>query len=777
MVHFNNNSQHWMKTYLLCLLFLSLSLFVYAQRDIGEKTAGAEQNSGRLPFYSRAGVIVTYHLYMTDTMVNFTGKLRSAMVINGTIPAPVLNFTEGDTALIYVHNQMRSQTSIHWHGLLLPNRYDGVSELTTAIVKPGDIHLYKFPIKQNGTYFYHGHTTTQQQNGLYGAFIIHKKEPDTLRQINVVISDWINENPKEVYRSLRSQTDWYAIRKGSVQDYAAAIKAGHFKTKFTNEWKRMQAMDVSDIYYDRFFINGKVEQHEAGFLPGERVKLHVINASSSSYFWLSYAGGKMTVVANDGQDVEPVAVDRMIIAVAETYDVIVTIPQGGSYEFLATAEDRTKSASLFIGTGPEVKAVRLQKLKYFEGMDMMNGMMGMDGRTKGKAGMKMSNQAMDMNSKMYPEVEQIRKPVIPANQNSMPHTGVNMADMDMGNMDMGRVEEKPVILNYGMLKATKKTTLPLAPLRTFKFQLTGNMVRYLWTIDNKTLSESDKILIRHGENVRIILVNRSMMRHPMHLHGHFFRLLNGHGNYSPLKNTLDIMPMEVDTIEFAATESGDWLFHCHILYHNMSGMGRIFSYENSPVNQEIGDTVKALRKVYADDKQFAATARVELETNGSDGRVGLVDARWVFLSIWHLGTSSDKGYESETTVGRYFDQMQWVYGYVGFDYHYKTGDDKRGYNLFGQVSNKDNRKTIIGGIVYTLPLLFLADARIDGNAKLRFQLSREDIPLTSRLRMNLMGNSDKEYSAGLRYIITKYFSVSSHYDSDMGLGVGITLSY
>jgi hypothetical protein len=328
-----------------------------------------------------------------------------------------------------------------------------------------------------------------------------------------------------------------------------------------------------------------------------------------------------------------------------------------------------------------------------------------------------------------------------------------------------------------MLRSTKITTLPAGPTKTLKFDLTGNMNRYVWTINNKTVSESDKILIKNGENVRIILYNNTMMRHPMHLHGHYFRVLNGQGEYSPLKNTLDIMPMERDTIEFRATESGDWFFHCHILYHMMSGMGRIFSYENSPLNPEIPDPAKAIKKIYADDKHFYAMAKVGLENNGSDGNASLANTRWKLSTLWHLGLHDHDGYESETMIGRYFGQMQWLYAYGGFDYHYKKENGEPEKNLFGQISNKSNRKTVVAGLAYTLPMLVIADARIDGNGKLRFQVSRDDIPLTSRLRFTFMGNTDREYAVGFRYIFTKYFSLSSHYDSDMGLGGGLTLTY
>jgi len=336
----------------------------------------------------------------------------------------------------------------------------------------------------------------------------------------------------------------------------------------------------------------------------------------------------------------------------------------------------------------------------------------------------------------------------------------------MAGMDMGSSSTDIVTLNYGMLKAVKKTNLPDQPTKNLYFELTGNMNRYVWTINNKTVSESDKILIHKGENVRIVMYNNTMMRHPMHLHGHFFRVLNGQGDYSPLKNTLDIMPMERDTIEFAATESGDWFFHCHILYHMMSGMGRVFSYENSPPNPEVPDPVKAYQMLKMDDRMPHLMARVGLESNGSDGNVMLSNTRWKANSLWHLGLNDKMGYESETMVGRYIGKMQWLFPYAGFDYHYKQfnpkeknifGSDYK--NIFGQVSNKENRHTVVAGLAYTLPLLFVADARIDGNSKLRFQLGREDIPVSKRFRFNIM------------------ISLSSHYDSDMGLGGGLTLTY
>lgn len=737
---------------------------------------------------NKAGKTIRYDLYIKDTTVNYTGKPKHAIAANGSIPMPVLYFTEGDTAEIYVHNALTEETIIHWHGIILPNQYDGVAYLTTQPIAPGKTHLFKFPVVQNGTYWYHSHQGLQEQSGMYGALIFHKRDEPKIAEYPMVISDWTDMSPKEVNRSLHNQTDWFSIQKGTTQSYAEALRSGNFKTKLANEWKRMTAMDVSDVAYDRFLINGKTTDEQPQYKPGQQVKLRIANGGSSSYFWLTYAGGKITVVANDGEDVEPVEVDRLIIAPAETYDLIVTLPKAGSYEFLATPEDRTKSTSLWLGSGKKVSAARLPKLKYFAGMKMMNGMMKMDGNMKQMDGMEMSNQVMDMNTVMYPEISgaesTAKKKGDMAGMKMDKHPDTEKKMDDMADMDMGGSSTDIVTLNYGMLKATKKTNLPNQPTKNLYFELTGNMNRYVWTINNKTVSETDKILIHKGENVRIVLYNNTMMRHPMHLHGHFFRVLNGQGDYSPLKNTLDIMPMERDTIEFAATESGDWFFHCHILYHMMSGMGRIFEYENSPSNPEVPDPVMAYNMVKMDDRMPHLMARLGLESNGSDGNVMLANTRWQANTMWHLGTNAKMGYESETTVGRYIGRMQWLLPYVGFDYHYKkyNPDEKNIFgsdykNLFGQVSNKENRHTVIAGVAYTLPMLFVADARIDGNGKLRFQLGREDVPISSRLRFNVMVNTDKEYAAGLRYIITKYFSLSTHYDSDMGLGGGLTLTY
>ncbi len=734
---------------------------------------------------------VRYDLFIRDTTVNFTGKTRRAIAVNGQIPMPTLTFTEGDTAEIHVHNELNETTSLHWHGLFLPNQFDGVPNLTQMPIEPKTEHLYRFPIIQHGTHWYHSHTGLQEQIGMYGSFIMEKRSDDpTFREgiddlptVPILLSEWTDMNPNEVHRMLHNATDWFAIKKGTTQSYAEAIRQGYFKTKVTNEWKRMNAMDVSDVAYDRFLINGQSESQLAQFHAGERVRLRVSNGGASSYFWLTWAGGKMAVTANDGNDVEPVEVDRLLVAVSETYDVVVTIPADGSAPaFLATPEDRTHSASLFLGNGTRKQAVPLPKLKYFAGMKMMNGMMKMNGDLD-DMGMRMSLNVMDMNSVMYPEI---------TGGEGM-ENGHDQMNMGAEQYDVNALSDIKT-LNYAMLRSPTPTVLPKAPVKELRFELSGNMNRYVWSLDNRVVSEADKILVKKGENVRIVLYNGSMMRHPMHLHGHDFRLLNGQGDHAPLKNIVDIMPMETDTLEFNANVFGDWFFHCHILYHMMSGMGRVFTYENQPANPEIPNPKLAQRKLFADDRRFHAMAKIGLEINGSDGEAMLANTRWKLETMWHLGYHAEHGYESETMFGRYFGKMQWLYAYAGFDFHYKKdghlhtnffdltgtprnifGDDSK--NWFGQNTDKNDRRTATLGIAYTLPMLFVADARVDSEGKFRLQIGREDIPVSKRLRASLMLNSDKEYMLGTRWILTRYWSLSSHYDSDMGIGAGVTFNY
>ncbi len=716
---------------------------------------------------------VRYDLYVRDTLVNIGNKPKRAIAVNGQIPMPTLTFTEGDTAEIYVHNELKESTSLHWHGLFLPNKEDGVPNLTQMPIEPGTTHKYTFPIIQHGTHWYHSHSGLQEQIGMYGSLILNKKaEDETFRNgiddlptIPIILSEWTDIKPENVHRMLHNATDWFAIKKGTTQSYAESIQQGHFKTKITNEWKRMNAMDVSDVYYDKFLINGKNESQLSQFKGGDKVRLRISNGGASSYFWLTYAGGKIIIVANDGNDVAPIEVDRLLIAVSETYDVVVTIPADKTaFEFLATAEDRTKSASLYIGDGIKQLVSPLPKLKYFEGMKMMNSMMKMNGDLD-DMGMKMSYNQMDMNVVMYPEI-----------------TGEAevTSDKKMSEDDYNSNKLSDIItLNYAMLKSPTKTTLPKnAPIKELRFELSGNMNRYVWSLDNKVVSETDKILIKKGENVRITLYNGSMMRHPMHLHGHDFRILNGQGDYAPLKNIIDIMPMETDVIEFNANAEGDWFFHCHILYHMMAGMGRVFTYENQTKNPLIPNPKLAQRKLFADDRAFHFMIENDFATNGNDGMAMWSNTRWSIGTEWRLGYNDHHGYETETHIGRYIGKMQWLMPFIGFDWRYrKMEKGEMEKNLFNQSNTKDNRSVFSAGLEYTLPMLVKAQTEFFTDGSFRFQLERMDIPVSKRVRMDLMWNTDKEYMAGLRYIMKKNISIRTHYDNDMGFGIGASLNY
>ncbi len=716
--------------------------------------------------------VVRYDLYVRDTLVNFTGKTKRAIAVNGQIPMPTLTFTQGDTAEIHVYNELKESTSLHWHGLILPNKEDGVPYLTQMPIEPGTTHIYRFPIVQNGTHWYHSHSDLQEQIGMYGSMILNKKNEDAsfrkgiddLPTIPVVISEWTDYNPNNVHRMLHNATDWFAIRKGSTQSYAEAIKEGHFNTKVKNEFKRMLAMDVSDVYYDGFFLNGKAESQLSQFKAGEKVRLRISNGGASTYFWLNYGGGKFQIVANDGNDVEPVEVDRLIIAVSETYDIVLTIPEKNkSFAFQATSEDRINRSLLYIGEGEKQTMAALPRLKYFDGMKMMNSMMKMNGDLD-DMGMNMSLNQMDMNVVMYPEI-----------------TGPSNAQTkgDKENQYNSNALSDIVTLNYSMLKSPHNTSLPKdAPTKEIKFELSGNMNRYVWSMDNKVVSEADKVLIKKGENVRMIIYNGSMMRHPMHLHGHDFRVLNGQGENAPLKNIIDIMPMETDTLEFNANMEGDWFFHCHILYHMMSGMGRVFTYQNQAPNPLLPNPKLAQRKLFGEDRKMHFMAENDFATNGNDGMLMLQNTRWSIGSEWRLGYDNEHGYESETHLGRYIGKMQWLMPFIGFDWRYRklhNGESEK--NLFSQVNTKDERRQFSVGVAYVLPMLVTFQTEVYQDGNLRVQLMREDIPLAKRIRGEFMVNSDREYMFGARYILNKNMGLKSHYDSDMGFGFGFYLNY
>ena len=760
-----------------------------------EKETKLKRNSenGKISF---GGKTVRYDLYVKDTIVNFTGKNRRAIAVNGKLQAPTLYFTEGDTAEIYLHNMLKENTGFHWHGVILPNEHDGVPYLTTKPVKPGETHLYKFRVSQNGTYWYHSHEGLQEQIGMNGILVFNKREGEPkvefTKEIPVLLGDWSDENPIQIARRLHmANTDWYAIKKNAVQSYWEAIKSGNLGTKVLNEWKRMEAMDVSDVYYDKFLINGQPSSDYSDLKAGDKVRLRVANGGSSTYFWLNFGGGKIKVIGNDGNDVVPVEVDRLIVGVSETYDIEVTIPENKSFEFRATSEDRIGHASLWLGSGEKVEAPNLPRLMLFEGMKMMNGMMKMSGNMK-PMNMTMGNQMMDMNEVMCPELPESQRKMTMKHMNEMMGIkGKEDEKEDHSNHSAMEMKEEKSIkrLSYNILKSPEKTILPTENVRELKFTLEGNMNHYLWTLDNKTVTETDKILVKKGEILRITMYNNSMMRHPMHLHGHDFRLINSKGEYSPLKNVVDIMPMETNTIEFAANQDGDWFFHCHILYHMMAGMGRVFSYENSEPNPQLPNRKLAWKDFMKDNRMISSMAMLDINSNKIHAEtMTMFGPRWANLNEFHSNWNFDH-FDGNFKVGRFLGKFQWALPYVGFRIQKsheimearmaeQLGMESQGKKTwFGQNKVPKNRNSFIIGAQYLLPMLITADASVDQNGKILLELSREDIPISRRIRGNFSLNSDGEFTTGLRYILQKWLSVSGNYDNEMGWGAGITLTY
>ena len=846
---------------------------------------------------------MTYHLTVADTVVNFTGKPTPALATNGSIPAPTLNFTEGDSARIYVTNRTEGTVSFHWHGLLLPNEYDGVPMLNTSLIRPGDTYVASFPIIQHGTYWYHSHTEFQEQKGLYGSIVIQPKAGTPTKEKVVLLSDFTEQDPHEVLRQIKRHTDWYAIKRNAVQSYGGALASGNLGKQAWLEWNRMPSMDLADVYYNAFLTNGQITDAYADLAAGETVRLRVINGSASSHFWLQFAGGKMTVVSADGQEVVPVAVDKLLIATAETYDIEVTLPAEGRYEFRATSWDRYKHTTTWLGSGTEHAAPDLPPVDYYAltkemkdmmakmpdmqmgkapsdipepqvypagqaptnedilmqsmmkmGMQMDMGMQGMEKQGEGPQGMaahgdmnmptedgsstmgmsgmdhgKMGHSKMghDMSgmkqdttppagmdhgkmdhSKMGHDMSGMKQDTTPPagiNHGKMDHSkmGHDMPGMDKGKtykasemdgktMDMQMGADAPMgvmmtgynelkkaypdetIFDYNMLRSEEPTALKDGrPVRVVHLYLGGNMLRYVWMINNEPLSESDKIMIERGENVRFVFHNTTMMSHPMHLHGHFFRVVNNQGDHAPLKHVVNVAPMETTIIEFAATEDKDWFFHCHLLYHMMSGMARIIGYEGSS-DLLIADKAD-YDKFAMDNRQYFGRASVSGLSNGSW-------ADFAYFNIYNEFSLEgeadyDGNFEVEGKAMRYIDPRQFLSAYVGFEYD--------GEQVMDPEINRESLETeavALAGVRYFLPMMVWSDLRVDHRGRFELQLEREDIPLTSRWRASAQGRysftgQSVEYTFGTSYILGQYFGVEARYDSDYGLGAGIKLMW
>jgi CopA family copper-resistance protein len=518
--------------------------------------------------------VVKHELVVTQKVMNMSGKkdVDFALVVNGTIPAPTLEFTEGDDVEIKVVNNIPTgeEVSIHWHGILLPPEEDGVAYVNTPPIFKGQSRTFKFKLRQHGTYWYHSHTMLQEQKGVFGAFIVYpkKKEISYDKDVVVVLSDWSDENGDQILKNLRKDGDYYLYKKDSMRSYWGAVKAKSLGTYLANELDRMGGMDLSDVGYDAFLINGKKDSQLDNAKPGEKIRIRVINAGASSYFYVSLGNMPMQVISADGIDIEPILAKEILVGMAETYDILFTVPDNKNYELRATVQDVTGFASGWIGgaQGQKVSAETKPLPDYYAPM------------SHGDHADHSQHQAATVDPHAGHAGHKAAEPAA-----KDPHAGHKMdAGHDHSKVQAGKGANSVIpTLSVDHLKSEGMTAFPsTTPVHDVKLVLGGDMERYIWHINGNAIHEDRNIIIKEGDVVRFTFQNDTMMHHPMHLHGHFFRVINASGDHSPLKHTVDVPPHGTRTIEFLANEPGEWMLHCHNLFHMKTGMARVVKYSS-----------------------------------------------------------------------------------------------------------------------------------------------------------------------------------------------------
>jgi len=553
-----------------------------------------------------------FDLYIGELPVNFTGTKRTAMAINGSVPGPILRWREGDTVTLRVRNRLQQDTSIHWHGIILPANMDGVPGLSFHGIAPDGLYEYKFKVQQNGTYWYHSHSGFQEQVGVYGALVIDAKEPEPFtydRDYVVMLSDWTDEDPARVLSKLKKQSDYYNYHKRTVADFVHDVSEMGWSAALADRkmWAemKMSPTDLADVsgYTYTYLMNGQAPDGNwtGVFRPGEKIRLRFINGSAMSYFDVRIPGLKMTVVAADGQHVEPVSVDEFRIAVAETYDVIVEPDSEQAYTIFAQSMDRTGYArgTLAVSEGLQapVPAVDPRPVISMNDMGMDHGdmagmdhgsmtgmdhgsMAGMDhgsmtGMDHGSmAGMDHGSMTgMDHGSMAGTNGAMQRHP---ASETDNPLVDMQtmsptpkLSDPGIGLRNNGRR-----VLTYADLRSTFPDPDGRAPGRTIELHLTGHMEKFAWSFDGIKFSDAEPLRLKYGERLRITLVNDTMMTHPIHLHGMWSDLEDEHGNFMVRKHTIDMPPGSKRSYRVTADALGRWAYHCHLLFHMEMGMFR-----------------------------------------------------------------------------------------------------------------------------------------------------------------------------------------------------------
>lgn len=513
-----------------------------------------------------------------------------AVTINGTLPAPLLHLREGQDARIAVTNTLDEDTSIHWHGLLLPFQMDGVPGISFPGIRPGETFVYEFPIRQSGTYWYHSHSGLQEQAGHYGPIVIDPARPDPVaydRQHVIVLSDWSFLHPHAIFRKLKQQGGYFNRQRMTLAGRLRGDPEHRMRAGDREMWAQMRMdptdiLDVTGTTYT-YLINGHGPQENwtGLFAPGERVRLRIINAAAQTIFNVRIPDLVMTVVGTDGQNVRPVETDEFRIAAAETYDVIVQPRADRAYSFVAEAIDRSGMGVATLapraGMRAAVPPLRERPLLTMRDMGMDHGA---DGAAGGHEMPGMDHAAMGHGAPGNGQA--------PVHSRSNPPPGVHMGvGVDnIATMPVDRTGERGTglenvphrVLTYRDLVSLTPNPDRRAPSRSIDVHLTGNMERFMWSFDGERFSENpEPIRFARDERVRIRLINHTMMAHPIHIHGHFFELVNGHPGHHPLKHTVDVLPGGIVELDMTADAPGDWAFHCHLLYHMHAGMMRVVS--------------------------------------------------------------------------------------------------------------------------------------------------------------------------------------------------------
>ncbi len=552
-----------------------------------------------------------FDLYIGELPVNITGAARTAMAINGSLPGPILRWREGDTVTLRVRNRLKQDTSIHWHGIILPANMDGVPGLSFHGIAPDGMYEYKFKVHQNGTYWYHSHSGFQEQVGVYGALVIDAKDPEPFtydRDYVVMLSDWTDEDPARVMSKLKKQSDYYNFHKRTVGDFVDDVSEKGWSAAVADRkmWAemKMSPTDLADVsgHTYTYLMNGQAPNGNwtGIFKPGEKIRLRFINGSAMTYFDVRIPGLKMTVVAADGQYVKPVSIDEFRIAVAETYDVIVEPENEQAYTIFAQSMDRTgySRGTLAVREGLQapVPAVDPRPLISMSDMGMDHGSMGgmdhgsMAGMDHSKmAGMDHGSMAGMDHSKMagmdhgnMTGMDQSNMAASGAMQNH-PASETNNPLVDMQTMTptpklsdpgIGLRDNGRRVLTYSDLRSTFIDPDGREPGRTIELHLTGHMEKFAWSFDGIKFSDAEPLRLKYGERLRITLVNDTMMTHPIHLHGMWSDLEDEDGNFMVRKHTIDMPPGSKRSYRVTADALGRWAYHCHLMYHMEMGMFR-----------------------------------------------------------------------------------------------------------------------------------------------------------------------------------------------------------